>query len=87
MKQKYKVWDPDNCDEEDAEEVQSFEPQYAAEEYVEKNHSDLDYPDEIDVLVRAPDGKLTKWTVTVEQRPHFSATEVEIKEKGEANAT
>lgn len=82
MKQKYKVWTED---EEDAEEVQSFEPGYAAEEYVEQNHSELDYPDEIDVCVKDPEGKVTKWTVTVEQRPHFSATE--IKEKGEANAS
>lgn len=83
MKQKYKVWDPDGGDETDADEVESVAPEYAAEQWVEDNYSDLEYPDEIDVCVKDPDGKLTTWTVTVEQRPHFSATE----KKGEANAT
>ncbi len=86
MKTKYKVWDPDNADEEDADEVESFEPAYAAEEWVEDNYSDLDYPDEIDVKVKDDKGVVTEWTVTVEQRPHFSAVEKK-KEKGGANAT
>jgi hypothetical protein len=83
VKVKYKVWDPDSAEEADADEVESFEPAYAAEQWVEDNWTDLEYPDEIDVCVKDPDGKVTNWTVTVEQRPHFSAAE----KKGEANAS
>lgn len=84
-KAKFKVWCEDNSDEGDGSDVESFEPSYAAEKWVEDNYADLDYPGEIDVCVKDSEGKVTKWTVTVEQRPHFSATE--IKEKGEANAS
>ncbi len=84
MTQKYKVWDPDCEDEEDADEVESFEPAYAAEQWVEDNWTDLEYPDEIDVKVKDEKGAVTEWTVTVEQRPHFTAAE---KKKGEQNAT
>lgn len=83
-KAKFKVWCEDNSDESEADTVESFEAQYAAEKWVEDRHADLDYPDEIDVKVKDPKGVITEWTVTVESRPHFSAVE---KEKGESDAT
>lgn len=83
MNQKYKVWCDDYDDEESGGTVETWAPEYAAEKWVEDNHADLDYADEIDVKVKDEKGVVTVWTVTVEQRPTFHATE---KKKGESNA-
>lgn len=73
---KYRVWDPDCMDEEDPETFEDVRPEYAAEGWVEREWSNLEYPSECKVFVKDPDGIITEWVVTVEQRPHFSACEV-----------
>ena len=76
---KYQIWDPDAMGEDEAETFEAFRPEYAAENWVEQEWANLDYPSECEVWVKAPDGTKTKWTVTVEQRPHFSAREAKVK--------
>lgn len=45
----------------------------AAERYLESTFSDHDYPSEMDVVVHAPDGSISRHTVTVETVPLFHA--------------
>jgi hypothetical protein len=42
----------------------------------------MSYPDEVTVCVRDPEGALSKWTVTVEMVPQFTAREIATKEQG-----
>ena len=71
------VWDAANGTEEDGtEEVKATRPEYAAERFVETNHSDLDYPEEIEIGVRAPDGEVTRWKVTAQPTVEFRARPV-----------
>ena len=69
----FKVWIEDENDEPYL--VKAFDAETAAADAVEERHADLDYPEEIDVRVMDEQGIETHWTVTVEMRPHFSATE------------
>lgn len=53
---KYKCYDVDNSDPEDAEIIDALDEDDAAEEYSEKrDRSNCDYPDERDVAVRLAD--------------------------------
>jgi hypothetical protein len=77
----FKVWCPDTGDKEDADIVLDVLPQFAAEHWVEENHGDLDYPDEIEIHVEDPKGKLTIWTVSCEMQLTCHAVEKNEKEK------
>jgi hypothetical protein len=77
----FKVWRADN-EEDDAGSVprgatfyggQVLDAEDAAKAWVNNRWSDMSYPDEVAVNVRAPDGTLTRWTVTVEMVPRFTA--------------
>lgn len=81
----YKAWCPDNGDEADALELPdasaatgpwALDAKHAAKVYVSLKWSDMSYPDEVIVCVRDPEGVLSKWTVSVEMVPRFSAREV-----------
>jgi hypothetical protein len=86
----YKAWLEDDETEEDATEYPDVSPggrgkwaldaENAAEMYADSRYADCEYPDELTVCVRDPEGVLTKWTVTVEMRPSFTAHEA--KETG-----
>jgi len=65
----------------DAEESFADSAAEAAEEWAENRHADEDYFDEIDVCVKAPDGTVSKWTVTVEMEPTFSASPSKAKSR------
>lgn len=78
--EKYKVWKEEYNGEDGADDVEADSAEWAAEKWVEDNHSELDYLTELEVFVKAPNGTKTRWVVTVELIPHFSATEVKTKE-------
>lgn len=72
----YRVWDEDGCDEEDGDDEPTDSPEDAARIYVEENHSDMDHANSVDVSVRnKTTDELTRWTVTVEYEPTFTARE------------
>lgn len=69
----YLVWDTDNGDETTARAVKAHNPDQAAEEYVRRRWSHNDYPDEMNVNVRAPRGDMTGWKVFAERDVTFRA--------------
>jgi hypothetical protein len=84
----YKVWDPHHeGSEANAKEISdtpdgtsrrhwALDAENAAEVYADRYFADRSYPDEVTVCVRSPDGTLSRWCVTVQMVPSFSATEV-----------
>lgn len=81
----YKAWCPDNGDEDGALELPdapaaktgpwALDAQHAAKVYVSLRWTDMSYPSEATVFVRDPEGGLSRWTVSVEMVPRFSARE------------
>ncbi len=77
-----KIWDLDNGDEEDAEEVEivvdpePWEVQFVAETFAENRYSDNDYPDQTNVCVKFG-GKKYKVAVEAVQTVTFDAAEPE----------
>lgn len=53
----------------------------AAEQYVEDNFGNLDYPKEENVLVRdCTTGEISAWRVTVESEPVFTASPAQAED-------
>lgn len=67
--------------EDDWEEVRAAAPEYAAETWADRSDSDGDYGiisgSEVTLDVRDADGVITKWKVTGEAVPQYTATEVD----------
>jgi hypothetical protein len=74
-KTKFRCWAPDDCDEEDAREVEAWDAEDAAKEHGEHRYSDSDYPGQQQISMRAPNGTLTQWTVSAQQDVHFTVRE------------
>ena len=74
-RKEFKVWAPDFSDAEDPEIVFDFTPQFAAEHWVEDQHGELDYPDEVEVHVKDPSGTVTMWIVSCEMVLQCNASE------------
>lgn len=57
---KYKVWDPDGCDEDGAQIIEAVDIEHAAAKYAEENDADRDYyfsnGDGVNLLVRKVGG-------------------------------
>lgn len=77
----FKVWHADDT-EDDAYEIakgynpqrgEAFDAEAAAVAHVNQHWSDMSYPDEVEMCVRDPEGALTRWTVSVEMVPQFTA--------------
>ena len=76
---KIKLWVKDHAGEEDAKEVEALSRDhrslcFAAENYAEKRFYDLDYPSELEVMVRDYDGILWQIDVEVRAEPTFYAS-------------
>jgi len=84
----FKVWDPDDHSpesfDEDADATrvpmgigrwEAIDAEEAAEVFAERRWADGDYLETQTVLVRDPDGVLTRWTVQAEPPVEFHATE------------
>lgn len=74
MKQEFRVWAPGDSHEAEATLVMDVhDAQEAAKEFVEANHGDFDFSNEVDVCVMDSEGMITQWTVTAEQTVTFHA--------------
>jgi hypothetical protein len=71
---RFTVWIEGYEHESDAWEHCALDAQAAAEEYVEENYGDLDYPDTTKVtVVDLESGERSRWKVVVEMTPSFDA--------------
>lgn len=77
----WKVWTDDWNEESGAKDVEAPSARCAAEEFLDRWHSHLDYPTEQEVVVMAPGGHRTRWVVYVSQEPVFHASQIEQKVK------
>jgi hypothetical protein len=67
----------DEFDEDDLGKAFGVTTEYAAENFVERNFSSWEYPTELQVWVRKPgETEWSKFVVSVEMIPSFSATEI-----------
>ena len=60
---------------EDGREIFAKTPKDAAEIYMIQFHSDMDYPQEQDMIVLSPENGISYWTVTARLEPVFEAAE------------
>lgn len=66
----FKVWNPDECDEEDANEFRERSDYCAVMKWAQRNYYDDNYWDEVTCMVREGDS-VRKWTVRAEQTVAF----------------
>ena len=75
------VIDPDEDEEniiECGQKQYAYDAELAAEDYLAEHFSDMDYPDEADVIVADQNGEnITYWNVTVEAVPEFTANKLD----------
>jgi hypothetical protein len=68
-------WDKDNSEEDDAEPVRAWEPDWAAKEFAQRRYADSDYPKEQRICVKDVSGAAWLFTVTAEPDVRFVARE------------
>jgi hypothetical protein len=71
---KFKVWSPDACDEEDADEVIAADAEDAATDWARNDHAEEPW-ESSSVHVREGNGVLRVFEVSAELVVHFSARE------------
>ncbi|HEX4334648.1 MAG TPA: hypothetical protein VH062_01975 [Polyangiaceae bacterium] len=75
-------WEAENEESDDAEQVDAYDAECAAEKYIESRWSDFDHPETSSVDVRDAQGTVTRWTVTTEPTVvfHASRKKLDVKE-------
>jgi hypothetical protein len=70
----FRCWQPEDGGEEedDVHEIEAWDAEEAAKDLAKQRRYD-DYPERQRITVRAPDGTLTRWTVTAEPDVRFMA--------------
>jgi hypothetical protein len=76
MKSEFWVWASEDDEKGATLVINCRDAEQAATEFVEGAHGDFDYETEVEVLVKDPEGKITKWVVTAEETVVFHASQV-----------
>lgn len=73
---KFKVWDANDGDEENARTVEADYDEAAARQYAEREWAGDPWEGDLKLNVRAPGGAVVRYRITVDLDPTFSATEI-----------